>query len=234
MIEICSHCFRYPRLLTLHLSAYVLYPPKSEVVVTVCYSKSDKTVLDTLDFFSGIKVPSVTWRWMDLPHNQLMRRAIGRDMVCRTTDAEYLLLSDIDYVLRGHVIDAAVEEMRASKPALCYPRLPLQSISHEHGDSEIEKVIHPAIYDIDESKYAEIKIDRPIGGCQWYPGDVARKRGYLPKGHKFLNPEPVWRQTREDGRARGYSGLDNKALSVSGVYRIRHSDRGRENKECVL
>lgn len=234
MIELCAHCFRYPRLLTLHLSGYVLHPPKTETVVTICYTKSDETVTPVLDYFGAIKVPNVEWRWLDLPHDHLMRRAIGRDMVCRTTEAEYLLLSDVDYVLRGSVIDAAVDEMRTYEPHLFYPRYPMQSISHAHGDSEIEKATIPSVYELDESKYTEIAIDRPIGGCQWYPGDTARKKGYLPKGHKFLNPEPVWRTTREDSRARGFSGLVNKGLSVRGIYRIRHSERGRENSECVL
>jgi hypothetical protein len=234
VIEICAHAFRYPRLLAFHLSGYVLHPPETETLVTICYSHSDSTVTPTLDYFGAIKAQNVEWRWLDLPHEQLMRRAIGRNMVCRTTDAEYLLLSDIDYILRGPVLDAAVDEMRTHAPYLFYPRVPMQSISHEHGDAEIERVNEPGIYELDESRYTEISIDRPIGGCQWYPGDVARQKGYLPKGHKFLSPEPQWRQTRCDKHARGYSGLDSLGLSVEGVYRIRHSDRGRFNKDCVL
>lgn len=233
-VEVVTHCYRYPKLLTFHLSAYVLRPPKTKTLVSIYWTPTDDTVRPVLEHFSGLSPNNITWNYVELPHEQLMRRAIGRDMACRSTVADYLLLSDADYLLSGEVIDAAVEEMSQHPPSLCYPHTVMQSTSHELGDAEIAKVTEPGVYDYQPDRYTEIPLPRAIGGAQWIPRKTANEKGYLPKGHKFLNPEPVWRQTRCDTRARGYWGLPQLALDVRGVYRIRHSERGRENKDCVL
>lgn len=233
-VHVISHVWNYSRLACLHLSQYVLHPPKSvTAVVTVCFCPEDTETLNVLDYFGKIQVPNVVWHWKPMVKERLMRRAIGRDEVARESQADAVFFSDVDYLFTAGCLDAAVSAMSEYKePKLFYPRKPVQSISHAHGDSEIAKVTSIGVYDIDPEKYQGIPIAKAIGGCQWILGSTAREKGYLPAGHRYLNPEPVWCRTREDTYARFHWGLDSVALRVSGVTRIRHSTRGRTDIGC--
>ena len=233
-VRVVAHCWNYSRLLSYHLSALVLHrPQESHVVMTVCYSPCDKQTVDMLDFFADFKIPNVTWDWYPMEKNRLCRRAIGRNELARMGGTDFTFYADVDYILRGDVIDAAVQEI-GDRHALFYPRDVLQSKTHQDGDAEIERVTEPGLYELESSRYDIIKLDRPIGGAQWLRSDFLREKGYLPDGHKFLNPEPSWKRTYEDARCRGYWGLPWKPLDVQGVYRIRHSERGRETKGLSL
>ena len=233
-VRIVSHVWQYSRLACYHLSALVLHPPRETAVqCTICYCRDDRFTSDVLDFFADFKVPNVTWDWYPLEKERLCRRAIGRNEIAKNNQSDFVFYSDIDYVLRGEVIDAAVREI-GDENALFYPRDVLQSKTHQDGDAEIWRVTEPGIYEIEDSRYDIIPLDRPIGGCQWLRGAFLREKGYLPDGHKFLAPEPEWRRTYEDCRSRGYWCLPWKRLAVNGVRRIRHSDRGRDTVGLVL
>ncbi len=235
-VDVIAHCFNYSRLLTLHLSALALRPPENTHVTSIiCFTPSDTDTVAVLDYFRALSIRNVTIKPYPMVPERLFRRAIGRNELGKATQADFVFYSDVDYLLDGPTVDTAVAKMMAhGGKCLYYPQYPMQSISHEHGDSEIAKVTALGIYDIDRTKYEPMKLPCAIGGAQWISGNVTRQKGYLPDGHKFLEPEPVWRQTVCDTRARGWWGLPQHPMKIDGVYRIRHSIRGREQTGCKL
>lgn len=233
-VQVVNHVWNYSRLACLHLSQYVLHPPKSvTATVTICFCPEDTETLNVLDYFGKIEVPNVIWHWKPMAKERLMRRAIGRDEVARESQADAVLFGDIDYTYGRDCLDAIVAAMFEYKePKLFYPRKPQQSVDHAAGDSEIAKVTSIAVYDLDHDKYHGVPLDRAIGGCQWIFGSTAREKGYLPAGHKFMQPAAEWQRTRCDPIARFHWGLPQVPLKVQGVTRIRHSTRGRTDIGC--
>ena len=64
-LEIVSHCWGYANMLTYQLSSFVNYPPtKLNLTVTVFYAEEDTKTKATLDFFSQITMPNITWKFL--------------------------------------------------------------------------------------------------------------------------------------------------------------------------
>lgn len=230
-LQTVNHCWRYWRILNLHLSALALHPPqRCRAVCTICHAPAadDPKTAAVLDYFADLQIENVRWDFREMPAPELCRRAIGRNRVCLASRADFVLLGDVDYIFGPGALDACAEAMVAhGAPAMFYPHSVLSSTTHVAGDAEIARVGRPQIMPLDPEAYVRVKMPRPIGGTQWCPGDFARKRGYLPNHSKFQSPANVWRRTFEDRIFRMQSGLDRKAIDVPNVYRIRHGLRGR-------
>lgn len=237
-VETCATCWRYDRLLRYHLSALVLYPPaKTLVRCTVCYSSEDELTVDVLEHFGKVEMPNVTWNWHEMDRERLMRREISRHEIATTTTADFLMFTDIDYLFRGTVIDSLADEMAAAtrrEPKLMYIRNVLSSRSHEDGDAEIERADCNLVIDVEDGRYSPAKIPRAIGGCQFLPGRTANGIGYLGDHARFQKPSERFRRCFGDTVFRKTCGVSQCQLKSLGVYRIRHSDRGRVNAECRL
>jgi len=230
-LETCVSCWQYESLLRYHLSALALYPPeKCRVTCTVHYTAEDKPTVNVLEEFLEIRVPNVVWNFIHLRQPYLMRRAIARNDACLRTSADFILMGDVDYILRGSVLDEASGVLAAEcqkSPAIMFPPFVLASREHCDGDAEIERAKRGGVIDIDQSLYSVKEVPRAIGGVQWIPGDAARRIGYLPHSQKFQKPQAVWKQTYEDVEFRRTCGLRHVSVDVKGIYRIRHSRRGR-------
>lgn len=229
LVQTCAHCWNYDRLLTLHLSALVHEPPREHSYIeTIFYSEEDQRTVDVLRYFERIEVPNVQWDFQEMPTRSLCRRAIGRDLVARETIADYVMYFDVDYVAGGEALDKAVDAMLAlGEPTLAFPGTVYVSPTHADGDREIAKVTKIDVWPINHETYVPSTLTRAIGGAQWLPASVLREKGYLEPGHKFLRPEPRWRRTYEDMRARTYWALPQVPLKLNGFYRVRHGKRGR-------
>lgn len=250
-LETAVSCWRYSRLLCYHLSGFVLYPPeRCRVIVTVCYcgdSAEDAETIAVLDYFAnlppGKQPPNVTWNWRPYERRRLMRRAIARNEICRETAADFLLMGDADYFFHGHgAIDAAADAMAAAcvdGPHIMHPATVMMSRRQSNGDAEINRVRinPPGVIDIRERLYRPVPLDRAIGGAQWVPGIVARSKGYIPQYRQYHRPSQEWRRTFCDSvyrRKLVRDGISQVALDAPGVYRIRHSVRGRTEVGCRL
>lgn len=230
-IEIVSHCWNYSRLLAFQLSGFVLHPPRDfELVATVFHSPDDSDTAATLAFFAGIGVQGVRWNFLPLDQGNLMRRAIGRNLAAKATEADVLAFTDCDYVYMGGSIDRigdAILSGTASGEPLGYVQDHLASTSHADGDAEIERVSAPAVVEVNRSRFSPSRLSRAIGGSQIVTGQWARAHGYLPDSRRFQRPAGEWKRTYEDAAFRRANGLRSVPIDCDSVYRIRHSKRGR-------
>ncbi|GIS36379.1 MAG: hypothetical protein Ct9H90mP7_3870 [Candidatus Neomarinimicrobiota bacterium] len=75
------------------------YPPtKLNLTVTVFYAQEDTKTKATLDFFSQITMPNITWNFHSLSKGKLFRRAIGRNMAARSKEADWIWFTDCDII----------------------------------------------------------------------------------------------------------------------------------------
>ncbi len=232
-LELVNHCWNYWRLATLHLSQLALHPPQAcRVTCTIIHAPAadDPRTAEVLAYFSGLSIENVRWNFTELPREQVCRRAIGRNIACKASRADFVLMGDIDYCFGAGALDAAAAEMtRACRREwmLMHPREVWQSIDHARGDAEIERVDRPRLLELTPERYVQVGMPRAIGGAQYCPGDFARKRGYLPESRRFQRPADTWVQTFDDRVFRYSCGMPSTAIEVPNVYRTRHSRRGR-------
>ena len=235
-LQVCAHIWNYHRLGNFFLSSFVLHPPKEcEVKVTICYCEEDEGTVSLLDYFGGFDIENVEWDWHAMERGRLMRRAIGRNEVALSCEADFLLFSDCDYLFYDRALDQLAQKMTAScedGPKMMYPRIVMSSADHDKGDKEIDRVQNfRGLYEVNRELYTPQRIRVAIGGVQYVNGETARL-GYLPHNKKFQAPEKEWRQTREDKHYRGWLAGAHGVQSVNysdieTIFRIRHSTRGR-------
>jgi len=242
-IEIVTHCVNYSRLLSYQLSGFFLHPPKVETVVTVFIGPADfdNRTFAVTEWFRTRRHGTVTIRPWQLAPDKVVRRAIGRDLACKTTTADIVLMTDCDMVWGEGALDWIAENWPEDK-GLCYPRH-VGKCSPEHGDSLIEDAKLFTFMDIDPDEFKPQKYRRAIGGTQWVPKRVAHL-GYMSdmtigihrRAHKPLDR---WFRTKEDPHYRRWlarQGLTTGhergfPLEVPNVYRIRHSKYGRAHQD---
>lgn len=235
-IQTVSHCYRYPRLLVRRLSAAMLYPPVAcRVECVVFFTAADSFVNRVIAHFAALDWPAnVTLRPWPIGTPHLLRRAIGRNMAAKLTTADLVIFDDIDYLYGPGCLDAiaaaTAPRITAGEP-LFFPRVVQVSADHERGDAVIFSTPFdpPAVVGLPPADhFAPKRMNRAVGGCQWVAGDVAR-RGYLPNSQRYQKPQERWRRTHEDRVYRASLGGRGTPLDIPGVYRIRHSKRGRFN-----
>ena len=238
LLQTVAHCYRYPRALAYHLSAFHLHPPENcDLLAVVYFSEQDETLGETIDYFCSLPLaPRVTLEFRSLPLDQLCRRAIGRHAAAKANDADFVLFCDVDYLFGKGSLDIAAAAMRSAchtAPHLMHVREVRSSIDHEAGDAELARVDRPQLIEPNPSRYTTSGLRTAIGGSQWLPGKFLRERGYLPEGHRFLRPAPRWMRTFCDKAARNWWGLPSIPLEVPNVWRIRHGAAGRFNHNCT-
>jgi hypothetical protein len=163
-----------------------------------------------------------------LDRRALMRRAIGRNLACKSTRADVVILTDCDYVYRaGAIDDIAAAMLTAPDPVMGYVRHHRASLTHEDGDAEIAACLTPSLVEVDETRYGESRLRTAIGGSQIVTGEWARAHGYLPDSKRWQREADKWQRTFEDKVFRRASGLELLPIDCPSVYRIRHSQRGR-------
>lgn len=231
-LELVNHCWLYWRLATLHLSQLALHPPQAcRVTATIIHAPADDpSTAEVLAYFAGLQIENVRWNFMELPREQVCRRAIGRNLACKASRADFVLMGDIDYCFGPGALDAAAVEMsRACRREwmLMHPREVWQSRDHAAGDAEIARVDRPRLLELTPERYEKVPQPRAIGGTQFCPGDFARSRGYLPESRRYQSPAEHWVRTHEDRVFRYACGMPSTAIEVPNIYRVRHSARGR-------
>lgn len=240
-VQTVAHAFNYERCLTFHLSALYLHPPQTcRVTATIFHAPpaDDAPTSAILAYFAALPPPAnVTLDFRELPPAQLCRRAIGRNLAARATAADFVLFSDVDYLFGENAIDCAAQAMQAacaSGPKVMHVRELRSSIDHPAGDAELARVDLDRLELVEPlpERYTTSGLHTAIGGSQYIPGDLARAKGYLPEGHRFLREADGWKRTFCDRAARGWWEAPVVAINVPNVWRIRHGKRGRTDHGC--
>jgi len=229
-VEIVSHCWRYHRFLAYQLSSLVLYRPRNvAVTMTVFYSPEDQDTAALLNRFGGLDTPGVRWNWRPLERHRLYRRAIGRDMAARSTEADWIWFSDCDVVFHDGAMDAAGAALRGREEFLLFPRRHHVSDILEPDDPLLEQATETGpLVEIDPAEFRSETRDRAVGGFQIVRGDVARAAGYCGTIAHYQRPVRRWSKTFEDRTFRWLLGTPGVPVDIPGLYRIRHAAKGRD------
>ena len=118
-LEIVSHCWKYAHMLVYQLSSLVLFPPQScTVTMTVFYGEEDTATVALLAYFGELKVPNVVWNWQCLPRQALFRRAIGRNLAARNSQADWVWFTDCDVLFRAGCLDGLAAALQGRQDVL--------------------------------------------------------------------------------------------------------------------
>ena len=234
-LEIVSHCWNYAHLLDFQLSSLVLFPPnKMSVTMTVYYCREDQATVDMLAFFGQQELVHVKWNWRALPRQQLFRRSIGRNHAARNTAADWIWFTDCDLLFRDKTIDTLGDLLQGRQDKLVYPSYekvtPLLLDDHPMLNADAHE---PAIVDIDSSVFYPTDRTRATGPLQIVHGDVARTNGYCESLPLYQTPSETWCKAHEDRAFRWLLRTKGTALELPGVYRIRHTTKGRYTGTAV-
>jgi len=231
-LEIVTHCWQYPRLLTYHLSSLVLNPPRNvNVTMTVFLTAEDTSTAEVLRFFARLEKPAnVQLRAWQLPREKLVRRCIGRNLAALATEADWVWFADCDYVFGEGALDAIPQRVAGVDGSLVFPRKVLIHREHRLGDRAIERVTGgPRIVWIDPNEFAPMRQRYAIGGIQIARGEVVRRLGYHKDSAWHRRPADHWQDTRLDAAFRRILGSPlGTPIDLPNVYRIRHSVRGQD------
>lgn len=239
-IDVVSSCWRYPRALVFHLSAMLGASSDGDRLRSVVYfAEEDTDVLTVIRYFCELQERLGREFLVPVPFSRprLMRRAIARNHYCEGSDADLVVFTDVDYLYPGGVLAAIGRECveRGLSRHIFFTPNVRQSIDHEQGDLDLRRVVLSALWPMVPTGAYEIKrLDRAIGGSQIVSGEVARSHGYVPRS-KWQQPADVWQRTFEDVAYRKSLqevGVTQCPLDAVGVWRIRHSQRGREQIGC--
>ncbi len=235
-IEVVSHCWNYSHLLAYQLSSLVLMPPqKCRVTMTVCFCEEDAATVALLAFFKAKVVPNVTWQWVPLQREELMRRAIGRNRAARASSADWVWFSDCDLLFHQGCLDGLADELAGKSDALVFPReercTPMLKPS---DDMLLAAAQSPQVVEIDSRRFETQLCTKATGPLQIMRGDLARRFGYCGSIRCYQTTTEHWRKTYEDRAFRWLLGTSGTALDVPGVYRIKHVEKGRYHGPAMI
>lgn len=245
-IEIVVHCWaerfkHYDWALRYLLSSLVLHRTDSYFVsIALCCYARDNQVIATARYFAEEHDVSIKVVSLSVP--ELGRRAIGRNVAARHTDADIVWFADVDYVFGEGCLDALARMkiwMCPSDASIMYPKRYMISRDHATGDRTLEKASwYHWLVRIDPGDFVEGAYNRAIGGVQIVRGDLARKHGYLNDNGKWQQPITDGRMfhTQEDSAYRKACMEHGRQVGIDlpNVYRIRHSECAYETRDQHL
>ena len=179
----------------------------------------------------GVECNDSGW---NLPREQLLRRAVGRNFAALATDADWVWFADCDYAFGENALDA-LNDVPQSGVDLVFPRIVLSSRSEQAGDEIIRRARGDVrIMSFDPRNFVTVAFDRAIGGVQTARGEVVRKHGYCQLDHRSQKPAGRWMRTFEDVQFRQDLGTDGTSIDMPNVFRILHTRRGRTEPNACL
>ncbi|HCM46312.1 MAG TPA: glycosyl transferase [Colwellia sp.] len=234
-LEIVSHCWGYSNMLTYQLSSFVNHPPtKCALTVTVFYAKEDTKSQSVVDFFNKKIVKNVTWNFQAISKGKLFRRGIGRNMVARSTEADWLWFTDCDIIFHENCLDSLAEKLQGKQESLYYPQQERTTEMLAQDDPMLRQDSAPQLVDIDAEGFSLHSRDKAKGAFQIVHGDVARAIGYCEKLKMFQTEDDRWRKTYEDTAFKWLISSEGIPLNIDGVFQIRHVQKGRYAKDSSV
>ena len=229
-LQLVTHCWNYGRLLTYQLSSFVLYPPKKlSLTVTTFYNEEDERTCEVLDYFGQQEIANVTWDWWKVEKGKLFRRAIGRNMVALSNQADWVWFTDCDQVFHQGCLDALPNQLDHCDSDLVFPEYVSVSKHHDKRSSIFDDLEQKAcLLDIAPEDFSPQRHTRAIGALQIVRGSVLRETGYCKDIPKYMKPPKRWSKTYEDVSFRKTLGTDGTPIDLPGLFRIEHRTKGRK------
>lgn len=240
-IEIVSHCWSgndapvYHCLLKYQIdSLYLLsmfedFCEDLKITLTVCHSLEDvRTCRVVQEGRKALLSTGVNLNSIELPPEQLFRRAIGRNQAALACESDVIWFTDCDHCFAGPVLLAAHAKCLEADTNYVHPMVIAIHERHEYGDQLIEDWdLKDLAFFGPDTQYVD-KAMRPIGGLFVVKGDWARENGYL-NGTGWVDAVKAdhFKRCKCDVAFRKSIG-PSTASDIQGVYRIRHSKCGRD------
>jgi len=228
-IEVISHCWNYAHLLVYQLSSLALAPPQNvHVTMTVCYCEEDADTVDLLRFFAEQERKRVTWNWIALPREALLRRAVGRNVAARRSQADWVWFTDCDVVFAEGCCDALAASLSGRRESLVFPQE--ERTTRMLAPEDPMLAFREGGWSIRPVDFSEFMVQRPrkaTGPLQIARGDYARSWGYCGAVKCYQTTTDHWQKTYEDRVFRWLLGTAGSPVDIPGVYRIKHVEKGR-------
>jgi hypothetical protein len=233
-LHIVSHCYAeklkcYAAFLKYQLSSLVLHPPKVRTLIEICFTDTDRSTMDVLDWFAANTRVHLELRNMN-PPGRLFRRSIGRNEAALSGHAELLWFADVDHVFGPGCIDGLWQawESLTDFRSLIWPRELLIHKTHEIGDRYAEREGY--LLDVDPADFEPKRCRHAIGGIQIVPGSLCRRIGYLDGHRRFQTTKSAIGRFRDDVAFR--MELQKlgpfQVVKFPNLFRLRHSVNGRD------
>lgn len=228
-VEVVSHCWNYAHLLAYQLSSVVQHPPVDlKLTMTVCYCAEDQPTVELLEFFGKQGVPNVTWNWLPLEREELMRRAIGRNRAAKASQADWVWFTDCDLLFHEGCLTRLPAALQGRTEPLVYPQEERCTSMLASDDAMLTAATDgPRLVEIVPDRFDIQRPKKATGPLQIVRGDLARKFGYCDAIRCYQTPTDRWRKTYEDRAFRWLLGSSGTPIDVPGVYRIKHIEKGR-------
>lgn len=234
MIEICVHAYaetlpQFAVFLQAQLSSLVLFRPKVETRISVCYCEEDQRVFDVLESFQD-RLRGVL-KTIRMEKSKLFRRSIGRDHVSKSTRADLVWHTDADHYFGEGCLDSLYNNWKLlnSPNILFWPNKILMHKAHSIGDEFCKKnsVLTDRLLEIDPTEFSGRRYGRAIGGVQIVCGKFSRLHGYKV-GRKYLkpvSPDRPFPNFRDDVHFRHFALANGGGcgVDIENLYRMRHS-----------
>jgi len=230
--EIIIHCYsidrpEYWRALCYQLSSLVTQPSGMKVVATVFYHPEDVMVMRVLWLFRELTNDRFFLYEAPLKREYLFRRAIGRNLTAKNTDARYVWFADCDYFVTGDFLHRMATHMFDDH--LYFPLETRWTVDRKEGEAMLAVLDDPQFIEnpVEMGQFEPKTEDRAIGGIQFVQAHVAR-RGYLDET-KWVEPQneeeiakPFY-NFRDDIKYRTMNNFGyGTPIDAPGLYRIRH------------
>jgi hypothetical protein len=222
IIEICSHCYKYSKLLSFQLSSFILFPPKNTYIYTLFFSQKDKNTQDVIDFFKPKLEGVIELNLKPIEEGLLFNRGAGRNIALHESKANWIWFTDVDFLFRHNCLNDLTSILEYENHNLVHPTFIKQNKSTEDGDIVIESVKDISVIDIEEKDYIDHKINRAIGAVQIANVEKTKYLNYC----NYLGTYKTWHRCSSDIKFR--KQIDSKGkIEIDGIFRIRHTKKGR-------
>ena len=234
-LEVVSHCWQYAPMLLYQLSSLVLHPPtRLKLTMTVYYAAADRATARVLAFIDSHNVPNICWNWRVIEPERLFRRSIGRDHAAKTTQADWIWMTDCDIIFHAGCWDSLAQELAKRRDALLFPQTEQRTAMLGTTDSLLATATALLggdgplqLLDIDQAQFSPYTLSCAKGEYQIVHGDVARAIGYCDGLAPYQTPATHWCKCREDRVFRWLVGSAGVPIDIESVYQIRHIHKGR-------
>lgn len=245
-IRIVTHCYaerlpQYAVFLRTHLTSLLRFPCKTDVNISVYYTKSDKRTVDVLNHFHSLLNDRLDIIHMEPTH--LYRRTIGRNHGALNAKEDLVWFADGDFCFGESCLDVLEEQNKKIEGpvGMMWPKHIMGQIAHAQGDAFFTENLDGV--DELEPDYSEFKIERAgfaYGGLQIVRGNFARQHGYLndPRFSKWMRPRTDGKpfgDTLEDKEYRRFcqhvEGGGLVGIELPNLFRLRHSDDARDSRK---
>lgn len=236
-IELVTHCWaRDLEQYAYHLAAKIWsldreVGPSQDVTLCVCHSLEDPLTREVLDWFTG-DVSRFRIRTIDLPPARLGRRAIGRNLAAKSSEADVVWFDDVDQMYRNGILYRLAELQWPDGATMIFPREIRIHKDHATGDAwtgYVKRSWRLGVSAVVEGDFVPKQYNRAIGGVQIVRGDFTREYGYLDGDEKWQRPtDGKFATCGCDLAYRRFCGSKGRIVGVDlpGVYRIRHTIAG--------